>query len=443
MLPSKSDRLWNLTPLPDKFSWSFIEVESERLSEAEEELNPQPDSLSSRLKILIQIGIPLLLGQLLATLIAVTAICSAFLVQKDVSLPLSQNLFHYCVLCICYFAALGVRSFWRSYHHHRERTVSHIPNESSSLNCSRLKRMGLYALAGLIDTHANWAFVAAYSFTSVTSVQLLDCLTIPTAMLLSIFFLRHRFMCTHYVAMVICLLGAGGMVAADVLANPSTDSWNVTDSNAGIQSNTSRIILGDLLVILGAIAYAASNVLQQYLVIRYGIVNFLAYAGISATVPTAIYAIIFERDGLQHLFTVVPKSSSFAVVFQCLAGYVASMFLLYSLMPYVLAKTNAVLVNMSLLTADVYALLMGIFLFHYRFHLLYILCFFVILLGVGLFSYRIPETRTNPVLCFSRFRDWFCPTQHPEIVDPSSGELAAPSPSDENDLSKPVNLTVA
>lgn len=452
MSPPKPDHHWDSNPLPN--FWSFIPVEPEQISETEEKLNPQLPSSSSRLKLITRIGIPLLLGQLLAAFIAVTAICSAYLVQKDVSLPLSQNLFHYCVLCLCYFSVLGVRTVWRSRyncHHRHEQTLSNIPNSSPSFNLSHAKRVGLYTLAGLIDAHANWAFVAAYSFTSVTSVQLLDCLTIPMAMLLSVLFLRHRFLCTHYIAMVVCLLGAGGMVAADVFANPSSSSttpipdswWAMNSSNTSTHQDTSRVILGDFLVILGAMAYAASNVLQQYLVMRYGIVNFLAYAGISAALPTAIYAIIFERDGLNHLFTVIPKSSSFAMVFQCLAGYVASMFLLYSLMPYVLAKTSAVLVNMSLLTADVYALLMGIFLFHYHFHLLYILCFFVILLGVGLFSYRPPQTRTDPIRCLAHIRDRFRKPQHSEIVNPSSCVLPPSTSSGDCGLSRSVELTDA
>ncbi|VDP89465.1 unnamed protein product [Echinostoma caproni] len=429
MSSSHPDHHWSLNPAPDKSSWSCIPIQSEQISETEEQLTTGPHS-RSRLRILIKVGLPLLLGQLLAGLIALTAICSAFLVQNDISLPLSQNLFHYILLCLVFLSILAVRTVWRKCH-----SVPHIPDNASSCDRSHLKRLGLYALAGLIDAHANWSIVAAYSFTSVTSVQLLDCLSIPTAMLLSALFLRYRFVCTHYVAMVICLLGAGGMVAADVLANPPTNTsnaLNVTGSNQ-TNSDVSQIVLGDFLVIIGAMAYAASNVLQQYLVMRYGIVNFLAYAGITAAVPTGIYAFLLERDGLWHLFTEIPKSASFGVVFQCLSGYVAAMFLLYSLMPRVLAKTSAVLVNMSLLTADVYALLMGIFLFHYHFHALYILCFIAILFGVGLFSYRVPLIRDEPSRCVTCFRRSTCKKQLPEVtaaLSSASGDAEASRPTE-------------
>ncbi len=69
------------------------------------------------------------------------------------------------------------------------------------------------------------------------------------------------------------------------------------------------------------------------------------------------------------------------------------MFLLYTVMPVALSRTNSVLVNLSLLTADVYALLVGIFLFGNRFHPLYLLAFSAIMVGVCLFASRDPIFR--------------------------------------------------
>lgn len=47
------------------------------------------------------------------------------------------------------------------------------------------------------------------------------------------------------------------------------------------------------------------------------------------------------------------------------AGYVLCMFALYSFMPVVVEMTSATAVNLSLLTADLFSLFCGIFLFHY------------------------------------------------------------------------------
>lgn len=47
-------------------------------------------------------------------------------------------------------------------------------------------------------------------------------------------------------------------------------------------------------------------------------------------------------------------------------GFSACMFGLYSFMPVVIKKTSATAVNLSLLTADLYSLFCGLFLFHYK-----------------------------------------------------------------------------
>lgn len=47
-------------------------------------------------------------------------------------------------------------------------------------------------------------------------------------------------------------------------------------------------------------------------------------------------------------------------------GFSACMFGLYSFMPVVIKKTSATSVNLSLLTADLYSLFCGLFLFHYK-----------------------------------------------------------------------------
>ena len=62
-------------------------------------------------------------------------------------------------------------------------------------------------------------------------LQLLDCLTIPTVLLLSKKFLKVNFKWSNYVGVVVCLLGAGLLVLADFL----------TDRYAGEgQSNTGK-----------------------------------------------------------------------------------------------------------------------------------------------------------------------------------------------------------
>lgn len=102
-----------------------------------------------------------------------------------------------------------------------------------------------YGLIALADVEANYTLVKAYQYTTLTSIQvrahhffywealsehfpiaqceapafqLLDCFVIPVLMVLSWFILKARYRAMHYVAVVICLLGVGAMVGADVLS---------------------------------------------------------------------------------------------------------------------------------------------------------------------------------------------------------------------------------
>jgi hypothetical protein len=52
--------------------------------------------------------------------------------------------------------------------------------------------MWKYALLAVADVEANYFVVKAYSYTSITSVMLLDCFTIPCVMVLSYFFLKAK-----------------------------------------------------------------------------------------------------------------------------------------------------------------------------------------------------------------------------------------------------------
>lgn len=54
--------------------------------------------------------------------------------------------------------------------------------------------------------------------------QLLDCFVIPVLMVLSWFFLKTRYRLVHFVAVLVCLLGVGAMVGADIVAGRGQES---------------------------------------------------------------------------------------------------------------------------------------------------------------------------------------------------------------------------
>ena len=60
-----------------------------------------------------------------------------------------------------------------------------------------------------------------------------------------------------------------------------------------------------------------------------------------------------------------PLSSPFLLAVGYLAGFTLSLCLFTALMPFVMRRSSAALINLSLLTSDFYGLLFGLFLFKY------------------------------------------------------------------------------
>ncbi|KAJ0062140.1 hypothetical protein NL108_016191, partial [Boleophthalmus pectinirostris] len=202
-----------------------------------------------------------------------------------------------------------------------------------------------YLVMGLADVEANYTVVKAYQYTTLTSIQLLDCFVIPVLMLLSWFFLKTRYRPLHFAAVMVCLIGVGAMVGADILAGRA-------------QGSEEAVVLGDALVLVSASLYAVSNVCQEHTVKTLSTGEFLGMMGLFGTIISGVQLAVLE-SGAVGLIT---WNLRIALLF---ALYALCMFALYSFMPVVVRMTSATAVNLSLLTADLFSLFCGLFLFHY------------------------------------------------------------------------------
>ncbi|XP_012585284.1 PREDICTED: solute carrier family 35 member F2 isoform X2 [Condylura cristata] len=229
-----------------------------------------------------------------------------------------------------------------------------------------------YILLGIADVEANYLIVRAYQYTTLTSVQLLDCFGIPVLMALSWFILYARYRVIHFIAVAVCLLGVGTMVGADILAG--------REDNSG-----SDVLIGDVLVLLGASLYAVSNVCEEYIVKKLSRQEFLGMVGLFGTIISGIQLLIVEYKDIASIHW----DWKIALLF---VAFALCMFCLYTFMPLVIKVTSATSVNLGILTADLYSLFFGLFLFGYKFSGLYILSFTVIMLGFIL--YCSTPTRT-------------------------------------------------
>ncbi|XP_020792717.1 solute carrier family 35 member F2 isoform X2 [Boleophthalmus pectinirostris] len=288
------------------------------------------------------------MGQVLSLLICGTAVTCQYLVEEKVDTPMLQSFLNYALLLLVYTTGLctrkGDRNLWRV------------------LRSNWWK----YLVMGLADVEANYTVVKAYQYTTLTSIQLLDCFVIPVLMLLSWFFLKTRYRPLHFAAVMVCLIGVGAMVGADILAGRA-------------QGSEEAVVLGDALVLVSASLYAVSNVCQEHTVKTLSTGEFLGMMGLFGTIISGVQLAVLE-SGAVGLIT---WNLRIALLF---ALYALCMFALYSFMPVVVRMTSATAVNLSLLTADLFSLFCGLFLFHYTFSALYIVSFIVIIVGFVMFN---------------------------------------------------------
>ncbi|XP_035290318.1 solute carrier family 35 member F2-like isoform X1 [Anguilla anguilla] len=288
------------------------------------------------------------MGQALSMLICGTAVTCQYLADREVNTPMLQSFLNYALLFLTYTITLAFRK-----------------GDENILQILKAK-WWKYLFLGLADVEANYTVVMAYQFTTLTSIQLLDCFVIPVLMVLSWIFLKTRYKVVHYVAVGVCLLGVGAMVGADLLSGRD-------------QGSTRSVLLGDGLVLLSAALYALSNVCQEYTVKNLSSIEFLGMVGLFGTLFSGIQLAVLEHKAIAMI------KWDWAVVL-LFTVYGLCMFALYSLMPMVIKLTSATAVNLSLLTADLFSLFCGIYLFHYSFSGLYIVSFVVITAGFVIFN---------------------------------------------------------
>ncbi|XP_005516291.1 PREDICTED: solute carrier family 35 member F2 [Pseudopodoces humilis] len=329
---------------------------------AEAEPSPGPAAAPRRLLSLLgaklctwYIWKTIILGQVLSMFICGTAVTSQYLAEKyQVNTPMLQSFINYSLLLLVYTTMLAFRT------------------GSDSLWQILKQKWWKYIFLGLADVEANYVMVKAYQYTTLTSVQLLDCFGIPVLMALSWFILRARYRLIHFLAVAICLLGVGTMVGADILSGRE-------------DGEGSDVVIGDVLVLLGASLYAISNVCEEYIVKNLSRVEFLGMVGLFGTIISGLQLAIVEHRELMR----IQWNWKVALLF---TAFALCMFGLYSFMPVVIKVTSATSVNLGILTSDLYSLFFGLFLFLYKFSALYIVSFVVII--VGFIMYCSTPTRT-------------------------------------------------
>ena len=285
----------------------------------------------------------LLLGQWLSVLMAGTGITSTYLADMCFKAPTFQSLGNY-VLLAAIFVPVSLFSQLHDDH------AAPPPRGK----CFLLKPTWWpFALLALIDIEANYLVVLAFEYTSVTSIMLLDCLTIPSVILLSYIFLNYKYSKFHVTGASICVLGVVLIVLSDFYYPVNKDE-DEDDSKACGGDNAARkqALLGDFICICGAMLYGVSNVIQETLIKSRGPWEYLARLGIFGSVFGVVQVLILESNRVDE----IQWDKGVDVVLPFI-GYIVILSTCYISTSWFMKSSDAGLFNLSLLTSDVYTML--------------------------------------------------------------------------------------
>ncbi|KAJ6403910.1 hypothetical protein OIU84_012166 [Salix udensis] len=288
-------------------------------------------------KTLVALG----LGQFLSLLITSTGFSSSELARRGINAPTSQSFLNYVLLAIVYGSIMLYRK-------------------------QALKaKWYYYAILSLVDVEANFLVVKAYQYTSITSVMLLDCWSIPSVMVLTWFFLSTKYRFKKIAGVIVCVAGLVMVVFSDV--------------HSGDRSGGSNPRKGDALVIAGATLYAISNVSEEFLVKNADRVELMSLLGFFGAIISAIQISILERNEIKSIHWSAGAAFPFF-------GFSLAMFLFYSFVPILLKISGSTMLNLSLLTSDMWAVVIRIFAYHEKVDWMYFVAFAAVAVGLVVYS---------------------------------------------------------
>ncbi|XP_047344503.1 solute carrier family 35 member F1-like isoform X3 [Vespa velutina] len=270
-----------------------------------------------------------------------------------------QNLPHYAMMCLVYTTWMSCRC---------------VGNGLISVIKARGWR---YLLLALIDVEACTLITSSHQFTSLASIQLLDCVAIPVALALSCLVLGVRYRMVHIVGVSVCLMGVGCLV------------WAGINNNKDPASTGKNQLVGDMLCLGGAVLFSITTVLQELAVKTVDIIEYLGMIGFFGTILSCMQIAVLERLQIESFqWDNVP-------VITFLVAYCITQFVFFSLVPVVLYESGATALQLALLTADSFNILSGILIHHYKFHTLYFVSYTLTMTGIYIYAIKRTPISSN------------------------------------------------
>ncbi|KAL0580468.1 hypothetical protein V5O48_001538 [Marasmius crinis-equi] len=304
----------------------------------------------------------LLAGQVVSLCITCTNVTTTELGKRGWALPTTQSMFLYFTLFLIYTPYTLYKYGFRGW-------------------AEMVFRDGWkYFILAAADVEGNFMVVKAYQYTDLLSCMLLDAWAIPACIFFTWLWMRTRYHWTQLLGVFICLGGLGMLVGSDVISGKTA---------GGPPLNRAK---GDGFMIAGATLYGFTNATEELFVRKRPLYeasiasrNVVGQLGMWGIIISACQVGGLEvHDFKNHVWN--------GAVAGLIIAYTTGMLILYTVAPILYRMASSAYYNLSIISADFYGLLFGLFLYHYDPYWLYFISFAVTILGlITYFWWAAPE----------------------------------------------------
>jgi len=209
-----------------------------------------------------------------------------------------------------------------------------------------------YFAVALVAVEAQYLIFLSFRYTSFTFIYMMDALAIPSAMVFSKLLLRRRYLPTHVLGGIICIGGIALNTISDLKGPDDVEK-------IGLRSDVNSLehLKGDILAVCGAVLLGLDDVLSEMMIKKYGgedellFVKWFFGLGISVfqllILEEASLGALFENEG--------DEPCKVSMRFLLLGVYVVFQALDLAGEIRFLGISEAALLNLSLLTSDLWA----------------------------------------------------------------------------------------
>lgn len=208
-----------------------------------------------------------------------------------------------------------------------------------------------YLCLSCLDIGPNYLTLLAMNKTSFTSATLLGSLTIPSTMICCRLLLGKEYRRMHYVGVILCMIGGSLIVFTDKVAYTSSGGETTHPHSYG----------GDILAILASLGYGVGDACAEFWSKHVDREEYLGMIGLFGSITTLAACIAYERNAVLEAFTA--DSETILQTVGVVLWYIASLVAYYVFESLFLMKSDATLLNLSLQTSNVWAILFSIVVF--------------------------------------------------------------------------------